>query len=210
MTYRSSQARGQIRAVVTSLHHSSLQHQLLNHWARPGIEPLPSWILSQIHHHWAQRELPVPIFLTNTATDVPMFYHESTWPRFPKVANGNPEDSNRCPEGSTPAVVWDEAALLHAPPYPPAREWHGRDTERPIPLRHGTSLTRDSLALHRLGQNFLRTEGGATSCLIVLSSPFLNARQISTEVWKLSPVSLTPSSPSLVFLPMNLTHLIAS
>ena len=118
MTYWSSQARGRIGAVVTSPHHSSLQHQLLNHWARPGIEPLPSWILSQIHHHWAQRELPVPIFLANTATVVPMFYHESTWPRFPKAANGNPEDSNRCPKGSTPAVVWDQAAPLDALPPP--------------------------------------------------------------------------------------------
>ena len=58
-TYRSSQARSRIRAAATGLIPQPLQHQIwatsatyakacsharpLTHWARPGIEPTPSW-----------------------------------------------------------------------------------------------------------------------------------------------------------------------
>ena len=43
--YGSSQARGQIGAVAACLHHNCSNAGSLTHWVRPGIEPLPSWIL---------------------------------------------------------------------------------------------------------------------------------------------------------------------
>ena len=58
--YGGSQARGQIGATATGLHHSNARSELhqwptlqlvamvggsLTHWARPGTEPASSWIL---------------------------------------------------------------------------------------------------------------------------------------------------------------------
>ena len=80
--YGSSQARGQILATVASLHHShsnagselSLrptpqQHKAparsLTCWARPGIEPLSSWILVGLVTAEPQRELPFTFVLLN-------------------------------------------------------------------------------------------------------------------------------------------------
>ena len=37
---------------ICDLHHSSQQHLILNHWARPGIEPASSWILCTCLVHW--------------------------------------------------------------------------------------------------------------------------------------------------------------
>ena len=57
MAYRSSQARGWIRAAAAGLHHSQSNNGSatyttahsnagsLTHWVRPGIEPVSSWIL---------------------------------------------------------------------------------------------------------------------------------------------------------------------
>ena len=41
---------------ICSLYHSSWQCWILNHWARPGIEPVSSWILVHIHFCWAMME----------------------------------------------------------------------------------------------------------------------------------------------------------
>ena len=61
----SSQARGQIRAVASGLHHSQTQgvsetHTTahghagsLTHWVRPGIETSTSWVLVGFVNHWA-------------------------------------------------------------------------------------------------------------------------------------------------------------
>ena len=47
VVYGDSQARGLIRAVATSLHHSHSNARASIHWARPGIEPAigTSWFL---------------------------------------------------------------------------------------------------------------------------------------------------------------------
>ena len=72
MAYRSSQYRGQIGATAVSLHHShsnmgselhlqptpQLNVRSLTHWARPGIEPVSSWILAGFITAELQRELP--------------------------------------------------------------------------------------------------------------------------------------------------------
>ena len=73
--YRSSQARGQIRAAATGLCHSHSntryeQHlwptpqliataRSLTHWAKPGIKPSSSWILVGFVFHWATTETPL-------------------------------------------------------------------------------------------------------------------------------------------------------
>ena len=55
-----SQARGQIVTIATAtwdlsrvcgVHHSSQQHRILTHWARPGIEPETSWFLVGFVNH---------------------------------------------------------------------------------------------------------------------------------------------------------------
>ena len=46
--YGSSQARGQIRAAVASLHHSHSKAGSLTHWVRPGIELASSQRLCQV------------------------------------------------------------------------------------------------------------------------------------------------------------------
>jgi len=67
-------ARGPIRAVAASLHHShgnarspshvcdlhhsSWQRWILNHWASPGIEPTTSWFLVGFVNHWAMLGTP--------------------------------------------------------------------------------------------------------------------------------------------------------
>lgn len=90
---------------------------------------------------------------------------------------------------------------------------HGRDTDRPIPMRHRTSLTRD-FDTHRHSIVLAKTslelcQRWDTSCLILLSSPFFHRCQISIEVWKLSLLSLAPY-PSQMFSPVTLTHPITS
>ena len=40
-----SQARGRIWAIAAGLHHSHSNAGSLTHWARPGIEPVSSWLL---------------------------------------------------------------------------------------------------------------------------------------------------------------------
>ena len=73
LAYGSSQARGQIRAAPTSLHHSNEGFEphlwpipqlmttpyLLTHWARPGIEPISSWILVGFITHQATMWTPL-------------------------------------------------------------------------------------------------------------------------------------------------------
>ena len=52
-----------IRAIATSLHHSSWAWpDPLTHWARPGIEPKSSQILVMFVTTEPQRELPIKIF----------------------------------------------------------------------------------------------------------------------------------------------------
>ena len=75
--YGSSQARGPIGATAAGLHHShstarSKLHVtyttvhgisgLLTHLARPGIEPVSSWILVGFVNHWAMTETPKSVF----------------------------------------------------------------------------------------------------------------------------------------------------
>ena len=52
-TYGGSQARGQIRAVETSLYCSHSNAWSLTKWARPGIKPKSSWILVGFVNCWA-------------------------------------------------------------------------------------------------------------------------------------------------------------
>ena len=66
--YGSSQARGRIGAVATSLRqshsntrsepYSSQQRRILTHWARPGIKPSSSWIVVRSVTTEPQWELP--------------------------------------------------------------------------------------------------------------------------------------------------------
>ena len=59
---------------ICNLHHSSGQRWILNHWARPGIEPASSWILVGFvtteprwecqHHHCVPREIKNFMWLT--------------------------------------------------------------------------------------------------------------------------------------------------
>ena len=70
--YGSSQARGQIRAIATGLHHSQDRSEPclwpspqlmstpdhLSHWVRSGIELASSWI-PVIHYRWAMTGTPV-------------------------------------------------------------------------------------------------------------------------------------------------------
>ena len=73
-----SQSRGQIRAVATQPMPQPKQLQIravsatyttphgnagsLTRWARPGIEPAPSWILVGFVNHWATTGIPGLIF----------------------------------------------------------------------------------------------------------------------------------------------------
>ena len=50
MTYGGSQGRGQIRATAASLHHSHSNTGSLTHWARPGIQPVSSWMPVGVHY----------------------------------------------------------------------------------------------------------------------------------------------------------------
>ena len=58
------------------LHHSSWEHQILNHWARPGIKPTSSWILVGLITAEPQGELPNSTFvehLMDTRTSASYF-----------------------------------------------------------------------------------------------------------------------------------------
>jgi len=44
-------ARGHTGAAAVSLHHSHSNARSPTHWARPGIEPLSSWILVRFLTH---------------------------------------------------------------------------------------------------------------------------------------------------------------
>ena len=51
---------------IYGLHHSSQQHQIQTHWARPGIDPASSWILARFASTVLQWELPmISILLPN-------------------------------------------------------------------------------------------------------------------------------------------------
>ena len=43
---------------ICNLHHSSLPHGSLTHWARPGIRPTSSCILIRFANHWATMGTP--------------------------------------------------------------------------------------------------------------------------------------------------------
>ena len=58
----SSQARGQIRAAAAGLHYSSGNARSLTHCARPGIEPVSSWILVKFITAESEQELLNEIF----------------------------------------------------------------------------------------------------------------------------------------------------
>ena len=66
VAYSGSQARGQIGASAASLHHSNAGSCIaacantgsLTHWARPGIEPISSWILVWFRARWATMGTP--------------------------------------------------------------------------------------------------------------------------------------------------------
>ena len=58
LSYGSSQARGWIRAMAISLHHSHSNTRSLTHWVRPGLEPASSWILVGFLTPWATRGTP--------------------------------------------------------------------------------------------------------------------------------------------------------
>ena len=47
---------------ICNLHHSSWQHRILTHWARPGIEPTSSWMLVTFVSAEPQRELSEILF----------------------------------------------------------------------------------------------------------------------------------------------------
>ena len=49
---------GRIRAAVAGLHHSHSNAGSLTHWARPGIEPVSSWILAGFVNCWAMMGTP--------------------------------------------------------------------------------------------------------------------------------------------------------
>ena len=53
-----SQARGQIRAVAISLHHSHSNTGSLTHWTGSGIEPMSSWMLVRFGNRWAMTDTP--------------------------------------------------------------------------------------------------------------------------------------------------------
>ena len=75
MAYGSSQARGWIGAITTSLCHSQQQHQFwatsvtytkahdnarcLTHWTRPGIKPASLWLLVRFVSTEPWQELPI-------------------------------------------------------------------------------------------------------------------------------------------------------
>ena len=63
LAYGSSQARGQIRAVVTSLHHSHSNTGSLTWWAKLGIEPASSWMLVRFVNQWATTGIPEMLLL---------------------------------------------------------------------------------------------------------------------------------------------------
>ena len=48
---------------ICDLHHSSQQCQILNHCARPGIEPASSWVLVGFVNHRAMKGTPIATFL---------------------------------------------------------------------------------------------------------------------------------------------------
>ena len=54
----SSQTRGRIGAIAAGLHHSHSNSGSLTHWARPGIEPVSSWILIRFSHHCVKKGTP--------------------------------------------------------------------------------------------------------------------------------------------------------
>jgi len=49
VAYGSSQARGPIRAAAAGLCYTNSNAGYLAHYARPGIKPASSWILSWVH-----------------------------------------------------------------------------------------------------------------------------------------------------------------
>ena len=84
--YRASQARGQIRAVASSLHYSHRNTgsklplrptptahsnaRSLTHWMRPGIEPTSSWILVRFINHWTMMGTPTFRLLISTSCPI--------------------------------------------------------------------------------------------------------------------------------------------
>lgn len=119
-----------------------------------------------------------------------------------------------------PGVLTQPAAALRGPHLHPIGDQASDrsdgavvegDTERPVPMRTGTSLTGGFE--HRPGPNFL----GAVPqlrCYLPnpLSSPFLHRCQTSTELWRVASLSLAPSSLSFTTVSprKSLTHLITS
>ena len=57
LAYASATAMSDL-SCVCNLHQSSRQHWILNHWARPGIEPVSSWIVVRFVSAEPWRELP--------------------------------------------------------------------------------------------------------------------------------------------------------
>ena len=77
MAYGISQAMGGIRAITANHSHSHAIFQdpiyttaqgnarFLTHWARPGIEPEPSWIPVRFVIPEPRQELPIMMFFVN-------------------------------------------------------------------------------------------------------------------------------------------------
>ena len=62
VAYGVSQARGRIGAAAAGLRHNHSNNGSPTHWARPGIEPTPSWIPGFVNH-WATTATPRIYFL---------------------------------------------------------------------------------------------------------------------------------------------------
>ena len=68
---------------VCDLHHSSRQHQIFNHWVRPGIKPASSWTLVGFVTADPLWELPIFLF----SLPVPQLFATSS-PLFPFFLSG--------------------------------------------------------------------------------------------------------------------------
>ena len=64
--YGGSQARGWIRVVAASLHHSHSNAGYLTHWVRPGIEPVYAWVLFKFVSTETEWELPANILIATS------------------------------------------------------------------------------------------------------------------------------------------------
>ena len=79
--YGGFQARGQIGAIASGLHHSHSNTRSLTHLTRPGIEPAASWFLVRFVSAASQQELQKPLhvvhsyrLVTYPLLDIPKFY----------------------------------------------------------------------------------------------------------------------------------------